>query len=276
MSSSRRLLLCPAVALVAALAACSGGAPEAEAPTSAAPVTSSVSPSPTPTPSPTAVIELSVENFEDTLAAAYADVRSYAFAMTGPMDEGVEGDLTMSGVARMGADGTPEIGMTAVIPGTGTLELRIVSSVWYMSMGEATAGKFIVVDPTDPDGPAAGFGDVINAMDPGGAIAGATVLSVAPSGRPEVLDGVLCQRFEVVVDGSTAASDATAQTDVPPRATLLYWVGADALVRKVSADEANGGPFEITFSKWGEPVDLQAPGSDQIITLDDLGTLDTE
>lgn len=278
MMRSRRLLLgSSVVALAAGLAACGTSAPSAAAPTSQAPATSAA-PSPSPTPTPTGVIELTADTFVGALTKAQASLP----AMSATFDMAVTSagtTMTATGALRATAGATPEMAMTMTVPGSATgIDMRLVGGVFYMNMGEVTGGMFVAVDPSDPSIGIPMPTDVdpaSSAKDLQGAI-----LSVTKVGEPpQQVGGALTQAFDVVVDlskvtGTTrqtlddALKQATAAgATLPPMLTYHYWIDADGLVRRVAYD-ALGTSTQMTFSGWGEPVDIQAPKADQIANLD--------
>lgn len=284
MSSPRRLLLCsPAVALVAVLAACGGSSPEAQPPTSAAPVATSQAPAPSPTPTPEGV-ELTAENFASTIAAAQTGLAATSARFT--MVIGTAGQtMNATGAMRAAADGSPEMQISMAVAEGTTIDMRLVGGQMYMSMGELTGGKFVQLDPSDPS---LGI-DMPTDVDPAQDAKDleAAIQSVTKVGAPEVIGGVQAQAYDVVVDLSkvtgaskeqldeAAAEVASTGVTLPTTMTYHYWVSADGLVRRI-AYELLGTSSTMTFEGWGEPVDIQAPLADQITTLDDMAALDTE
>lgn len=284
MSLPHRLLLsCPAIALVATLAACGGGAtPQAGGPTTPAAAVTSAAPAPAPTPTP-ADVELTKENWVATITAAQSalDTVSCRFTMT----IGAAGQqIDATGAMRAAADGSPEMQMTMAIPGTGTVDMRLVGGLMYMSMGDLTGGMFVQMDPNDPSLGMEMPQDLDPAQDAAD-LAGA-VLSVHKVGEPETVGGTQAQAYDVVVDLSKVSGASKEQLDsliaeaqtggvsVPPMVTYHFWVDADGLVRQMSY-ELMGSSSTVTFDGWGEPVDIQVPSADQIITMDDLAALQT-
>jgi hypothetical protein len=273
----RRLVLgISVVVLVVGLAGCGGRAsPQAGGPTNGAPATTAV-PSPTPTPTPT-VIDLTKDTFIDAITQASASLPT--MSATFEMVTTTAGrTVTATGAMRAAADGTPEAAITMTVPGVTTaIDMRLVGGVVYMNMGQVTGGMFVAVDPNDsttgipvPRGydPASDAKDIADA-----------VVSVTKVGGPEVVGGVPTQAFDVVVDlskvtGTTretldeAVRQATAAgATLPPQLTYRYWVDARGLVRRVS-HEVLGASTQMTFTGWGEPVDIQAPPADQIANID--------
>lgn len=277
MSLTRRLVLGSSVVVLAVgLAGCGGqGSPQAGGSSSGAPATTAA-PSPTPTPTP-AVIELTADTFVSTITQASAALP--AMSATFEMVTTAQGQtVTATGSMRAAADGTPEMAMTMTVPGVTTpIDMRMVGGVVYMNMGQVTGGMFVAVDPNDSStgipmpknfDPAADAKDIANA-----------VVSVTKVGAPEVVGGVPTQAFDVVVDLSKVTGTtrqtldgagqqaAAAGATMPAQITYHYWIDAKGLVRRVS-DEVLGASTQMTFTRWGEPVDIQAPPADKIANVD--------
>jgi lipoprotein LprG len=185
---------------------------------------------------------------------------------------------TASGVIRYG-DGAQDIAMTMEVPGTGTIEFMMVGGVVYMQMPELTGDKFLQIDPADTSNPLSqSFAGMEDQFDPTGTLAGLgdAVTSFEKVGEPQEVGGALAQEYTVVVD-SAALSDtsvaeelAAAGTTLPPQLTYSYWIDADDQMRRVTTDVA-GVTTEVTFSGWGEPVEITAPTADQIADMSSLG-----
>jgi len=271
MRSSRRLLAVPAaVTLAWALAACGGGA---------APAAEGLSPAPVETTSEAAApetpetAEITAANFVETIAGAQQSAGSYDFTMT--MSAAGQ---TISATGSAQLTDTPEVAMSMEYPGAGSMEMRLVDSVMYMNMGEATGGKFLQIDPTDPSNPlSASFSEMTGDLDPTKGMAGqqAAIVSVEKAGEPEQLDGVAAQPYQVVIDPSKIegpqrdAIDQAAAAGVALPATFEYtfWIGPDGLARKMAFDLL-GSQTEMTFSNWGAGAPIVAPTADQITTED--------
>lgn len=276
MPLSRRLLLGSSVVLLAAALAGCGTAAPAAGPASQVPSTTAA-PSPSPTPTPTGVIELTADTFVGTLTKAQASLA----AMSARFDMEVASagaTITATGAVRAAVGSAPEMAMTMTVPGMATgIDMRMVGGVVYMNMGEVTGGLFVAVDPSDPSIAVPMPTDVdpaSSAKDLAGAI-----VSVTKVGEPEQVGGALTQAFDVVVDlskvtgttrqtldGALKQASSTGAT-LPPMLTYHYWIAADGLVRRFAYD-AFGASTQMTFSGWGEPVDIQAPRADQIANLD--------
>jgi hypothetical protein len=183
-----------------------------------------------------------------------------------------EQSMSASGVLRYG-DATQEIAMTIDSPDAGgTVELRVVGGMIYMSMAELTEGKFVQIDPADTSNPlAAAFAPMMSQMDPTAQLSTyeGAILSFEKSGEPEEVGGALAQPYEMTIDSAKvlAAMGGTADAaGVPAELVSTYWVDADDLIRRVQSESA-GSTVDMTMSGWGDPVEIVAPTADQLTEL---------
>lgn len=218
--------------------------------------------------------DLTTDDFVERVTAAAQAAGSVSMEMT-TVTAGVT--ETMSGSVRY-ADGAQDAIMRGEVPDLGTLEVRMVDGTVYMAMGELTQGKFLQIDPDDPSNPLGGsVGSLEQEFDPTGTLSGLdeAIVSVEKSGEPEEVGGALAQAYTVVVESSVLPADMTeslaalGQT-LPPELTYTYWVDADDLMRRVTAEVA-GATNDTTFSGWGDPVEITAPPADQITDASALG-----
>lgn len=273
MRRSRRLLAAPAtVVLLGALAACGGSASGASAGS--------------PTLEPTAVaeepqvevVDLTPADLVEAIAATGRAGATYDFTMT---TVGQFLELQAGGSARVDDAGETSIAMVMSSPQTGDAELRLVDGLVYLSLGEATQGKFLQIDPNDPSDPLAPLaGDLADQADPtkGMAKTEAAIIGMTKSGEPRQMDGVLAQPYEVVMDLAKLPPEAragfaeaeAAGVPLPPTLTYVYWIGPDNLIRMLSVDLA-GTSTELTFMNWGDGAPVSVPSADQITTEAPIG-----
>jgi hypothetical protein len=180
--------------------------------------------------------------------------------------------ITMNMTSDVVFTGTSQ-NMRATVDMQGTaLDMVVVDGIVYMSMGELTGGKFIKVDPSDPNDPmASSFAGLDSQLDPTASIKtlDGAIVSVDKSGDPVELDGVQAQPYTVVVDtakmNNPAMSEVPAGT-LPAQISYTYWVGEDDLMRKV-AMEMDGTTLEMLMTGWGTPLEILAPSADQITDM---------
>jgi hypothetical protein len=186
-----------------------------------------------------------------------------------------EGDVE---VGKDVADTAMRMTMSTGSSGPGKISMVIVDNTLYMNLGQMTQDKFAKVDLDDEDNAIAKqFGSITDQLDPSKQLAQFkdAVTSFEKSGSPQKIDGVEAQPYEVVLDTSKIAAlselSGGATAGVPKTLTYTMFVDSDNLLRRVQADVA-GSTVEATYSKWGEPVDVEAPQAGEVSDLD-LGSM---
>lgn len=213
--------------------------------------------------------DLTAEDFVDRVTAAAQAAGTVSLAMqTTAMDVTTEAN----GVVRYVDGGTQEMSMVTTVPEMGTMDMRVVGGLVYLSMGELTGGKFLQIDPSDSSDPmAAQFEGMAGQLDPTGALSGLrdAIRSVEKGGEPEEVGGALAQPYTVTVDTAAALASQpealAAGASLPPELTYTYWIDADDLMRRMVSDLPTG-TIDATFTGWGEPVEITAPSADEITT----------
>jgi hypothetical protein len=151
--------------------------------------------------------------------------------------------------------------------GGGTVELRVVDRVAYLSMPPMTPeGKFVEVRPGDPDSPLAGMAGKMH-VDPRDSVkAFRTGLREVTFVGVESVDGEELEHYRITVDVRAAAK----AQGMPPMAgapkTVDYdmWLDGDALMRRMELD-MSGVTIEMQLSAWGEPVTIEAPARKDVV-----------
>jgi lipoprotein LprG len=240
----RRRIGVPLVALVLLLAGC-GARPEGPATAQSA--------------------DLTVANFASTVGEAQqqartAHIESDILAMGRHVEvsgdvSGVRGDvafdLTMSG---------------EMMPGDARMIL--VDQVLYLRVPGLTPGrKFFRLDIDHSDHPAARMLDQlldqVRRLDPAQAAkAFEAVVELDKVGTGQV-DGVETTRYAVTVDTRKALRAMNMDGMVPPGRlprTMAFdvWLDSDNLMRRLRIS-VHDVTTTVTFSQWGEPVDITAP-----------------
>jgi isopentenyl-diphosphate delta-isomerase len=77
-----------------------------------------------------------------------------------------------------------------------------------------------------------------------------------------IVENEICPVHIAVIDGAPLAN--------PAEVAEWTWIDADDLMRRVTTEVA-GATTEVTFSGWGEPVEITAPTPDQIADMSSLG-----
>jgi hypothetical protein len=205
---------------------------------------------------------------------------------TGPLKAGsAHMTMTMDGAMALTAEGDvsyqdsgPEMSMRMNMPqmGSGKMELRLVDGILYMTIPTLTpAGKFLRIDPQDKSNPLTkSFGSLSDSMDPLASIAAmkTAVRDVTYVGSEKV-DGVDTDRYKVTVDTAamTKAMKQKSVAGMPKTLTYDMWLDSDDLLRRMQF-ELSGQKVDMTMSKWGEPVSIQAPPAAKVVDASSLGT----
>ncbi|WP_153011702.1 hypothetical protein [Serinicoccus chungangensis] len=93
----------------------------------------------------------------------------------------------------------------------------------------------------------------------------------------EDVDGTEMGHYQVTVDPQAIAEaggeDAAAMTQAVGDELVTYdvWLDDDNLMRQLSF-ELEGMTAEMMMDNWGEPQEIEAPASDQVMDMEDLGT----
>ncbi|GAB6986641.1 hypothetical protein [Nocardioides pyridinolyticus] len=202
--------------------------------------------------------------------------------VTMTMSLGSSGEMTAEGDLDYTTD-PPNVAMTMSSPlGGGDMDIRLVDGIVYVSMGQVTRGKFIEIDPADPQGPLAGMGldGMVDQMDPGKALQNleGSISTVVYVGEEDDLD-----HYEITVDPQQMldqmGSDLppAAESEVPDSLTYDLWLDDEGRFSKLSMDEfplgGTSGSMEMTVSGWGEEVDIEAPAPSEITEMPELGSM---
>lgn len=202
------------------------------------------------------------------------------------MDLGSSGAMTMQGDVDYTST-PPSMAMTMKLPAgagvAGSVDVRFVDGIFYMSMGELTQGKFWKIDPSDPKGPfaAMGLGTMMDQLDPAKAM---TAMEDGISSVVYVGDEDGLGHYRMTVDlqkgmqalGSQLPKELTSQ--MPKTLSYDVWLDDQGRFSKMRMDDLPVGPgakgsMEMTLTGWGEDVDIEAPPADQVTTMPDFGSM---
>lgn len=213
-------------------------------------------------------IALTEHTFHERLTTAQADAGSAHVEMT----MGVRGQaITASGDIEAGKTAADSsLAMVMDIGSMGSLDMRLVDEVIYMNFGTMTQNKFVKLDLTDASNPIAKqYGQIVEQMDPSRQmeLLGEAVKSFEKHGEPEQIDGVEAQPYVVVLDAAKLPGleglTGSQAAQVPDEITYTVFIGPDDLLRRMTFDAA-GVDMTMDYSKWGEPVDIEAPNPSEV------------
>ncbi|PWD51666.1 hypothetical protein C8046_14455 [Serinibacter arcticus] len=260
-------------ALALTLAACGGGGDDSTESPSASETTSSATSEPTESASETASDDATSEAPSgDAVTAQFVDryaggIEKMMTTATFTMDI-VSAGTTMTATGAM--DNTtqpPNLTMDMEVPGAGTVTSLIVDGEQYVSMG-AAGGGWMRIDPAAMEG----MGVPAN-TDPLQQLRAfqQSITSVEELGSEDV-EGSPATHYVVTVDTSTM--EAAAAAGLPATLTYDLWLDEEGrTVKMVNEVEASGMTVNtsMTFTSFGEPVEITAPPADQITEMPDMG-----
>ena len=218
--------------------------------------------------------DLDAESFFTTLIEAQEKAGSAHAEMTvavGGQSIKADGDAEFG---KNFADTSMSMDVDMGSAGPATMKMVLVDGVFYMNLGQMTKGKYAKIDLTDEDNPVGKqFGQLAEQMDPSKQLEQFknAVTSFKKKGEPTKLDGVDAQPYEIVLDTSKldALSDLPggAGANIPKTITYVMYLGSDDLLRRMEFDIA-GTKMTMDYSKWGEPVDVEAPPASEVTDQD--------
>jgi hypothetical protein len=188
-----------------------------------------------------------------------------AMRLTGSLSVTAEGD-----VSYRAADPRMRMTMTLGRLGPGRIELRFVRGIVYVMVPRATpAGKFLRIDPKDPTSPLGrSLGNLPALLDPMTSFHAmkAGIRSVRYVGRGDV-DGVPTDHYLVTVRSAPLLKGTGTRSvpGTPPTLTYDMWLDDSNLLRRMRFVLA-GQRTEMTMSRWGEPVHVEAPPASQVVS----------
>lgn len=207
-------------------------------------------------------------------AAAMKAKKTYTFT-------GDAAGASMSGQMRVDGDGTA-VSIKTTVQGA-KVSMILVDGVMFMSgFPNLPAGKtFVKVDPEGDDPMSRMMGPALSKMaesaDPMSSLTGLEGLKAEVI---EVKDGTMTYEVTVPVDQQLAMAkerlEEMGMTDTPLPAsamkplTVRQTIGADDLPTRTELVGGADLTMNLTYSGWGEPVDVVAPPADEVATFADV------
>ena len=190
------------------------------------------------------------------------------------MSMGTTGTLTGEGDVDYSSD-SPAMQMTMktdMTGASGSIEMRLVDGVMYMTIPGMAGGKFVKFDLNDPSSP---FGSLATQLDPQEAFKSfeAGIKSVTYVGAEDGLD-----HYQVTVDtkkmlakmGQTGSAASAA--GMPATLTYDAWLDSEDRVNKMEIDLGKTGTMDMTLSDFGQDVSVEAPPSSQVTQMPGMGS----
>lgn len=185
-----------------------------------------------------------------------------------------EGDIDRTG-------DSPAAAMTMDLPmAGGQADIRLVDKVMYLKMGQLTGGKFWKLDLDDPHSPFSSFGSQLDPESSFRSLAKG-LAKVRYVGQEEVggqrLDhyraSIDTQKIADRLQGMVGSGASIPKGALPGRMQYDVWLDSQGRPTKVTTQMGQAGSMTMTMSDWGAPVDIQAPPSDQVTPMPDLGSM---
>lgn len=221
--------------------------------------------------------ELTKDNFVERLSAAQLKAGSSHMEMTmslGATEAVVSGDMLVSE--------KPEDVKAAMTMDMGQMkmDIRMIGTVMYMNMGQLSGGKFFKLDLNDSDNPLTQqYGSMTEQLDPSEQLEKfrAGLVEFDHQGDGGTVDGVETSKIRLVLDTKKTLDLSGEDADnlgakMPETLEYTLFVGEDDLMRKMEID-LGGMPSTIEWSKWGEPVEVEAPAESEITDTPTLGAI---
>lgn len=270
--SARRLVAATAAtAAVVALSGCNNSDDTAaEKPPASAAASDAASAASTPSATPedggATGTSMTGQQFADLLKTALDKATTARVTM----------DLGGLGSGKGDADYTktpPELAMTLAMQAMGgTVEIRLVGGTMYLK-GSTFGDQWVSIPLDDPSSPLGALGGSLDLTKQLQAFADA--VETATDEGTEDVAGESLHHYTTTVDtkklGESMPGAGSSAGQLPDKTTADWWFDGDGLIRKFSSDIA-GTSVTMTLSDWGTDVDIEAPPSDQVITLPGSGT----
>lgn len=218
---------------------------------------------------------LTADNFASSVSDAQSDARSTHMELSmDVMGQQIDG----SGDIEVPESEDPKdakMSMSLEIPTMGELEMRLVDGIAYIKMGSMTQDKFVEMDLTSGNNQ---LGKSLDQMtqqaDPNAMVEqlAGSLKDFEKTDETEEIDGVETTKYVLTIDGRKiggmmSGSAMSGAADMPKEVTADVWIGDDDLLRKMTMEmETAGTPvnLEMTFTDWGDPVEVEAPSDDEI------------
>lgn len=225
--------------------------------------------------------QLTQANFSSSTSDAQMEAESVHLEAEGAMQGE---DVTMSGDMAFGETlEETSFSLTMSAPSFGEdLSMLLVEGIMYLPEGQGS-DKYMKIDLTDDSNPmGALFAQIFSQADPTAATRSFEgAIDDFKSVGSEEIDGVATTQYEVTVDTQKVMAEIMGEDlmkmaqsqggGLPKTLTYDFWVGDDDQLPRRMAVDMMGSSMTMDFTKWGEPVDVQAPPESQISDKDPFG-----
>ena len=260
--------------LAAALSACSGGEPAAQAEATDASVAEAGAEPAENLEELTTIIEAAQKTATSAhMEMTYGGEAAETAGMTGST---TTADFSI-GESKKPADMTMQMSMSMMDM---EFDMRMVDGIMYMNMGELSQGKFIEM-PLEELKKEPGLASTLESMESWDVAAQAdemkdAVTSFEHTGS-ETVDGVDVEVYTMTVDPAklkdgAAGVDAEMAKQVGEM-TVVYKIDPEGLPLEADiAMDVQGKEMtmDTSFSKWGEPVTVEAPPKNEVVPYSEI------
>lgn len=155
--------------------------------------------------------------------------------------------------------------------GAQKIDMFLVESAFYMNMGAMTQDKYVKISPDDSNPLAAQMSSILAQSNTVNQMknASAAVKDFTVAGAEKV-DGADTTHYALTLDTKKllAAQGAQAAQTAQIGDTITYdmYVDSKDLIRRAVMNVGTA-KTTIEYSKWGEPVTIEAPAADQLIEM---------
>lgn len=215
-----------------------------------------------------AAAPLTKGDFGDRIYAAFKDAGTLSF------------EITQTGTASSKGSGEADISgdqvasrVTQEVQGAGTVEAIVLDGLFYIKSAQISGEKWLKVDPRAKDGLGALVGSLGGNSDPAKLLQVMNKASAVTDEGTEEVGGVETTKYHVVLPreafAETLGDNPQITQLLPANVEFDMWVDADDLVRKQVSELTVGGQktaSTITYSGFGEPVDIEAPPASETTT----------
>lgn len=229
---------------------------------------SDTDPSAEPSDSPTVDAQVQNEEF-DRMRAALAGVDSVRFTLTQDRDDSSQSvEITLGGLSGADEDLVAQMVMRS---GETEQESLVTDGRQFLrgDFAEVDLGGRWVETPIDEESLAE-----LRATTPRTFIEelGDAVIAFEPEGDREEIDGEPTQPYAVTLDPDRLSVFLPESSEESGTPTGTFWIGDDGLPRRFIGRDA-GGDYVFEFSRWDEPVDIQPPAPEDVLTEDEVRDL---
>lgn len=216
----------------------------------------------------TAAEPLTKADFGDRIYAAFQEAGTLSFTL----EQGGAAEATGSGEADLSGEQVASRVTTEGV-GIGKVEAIVLDGLFYVKSAQISGDKWLKIDPRAKSGFGALVGSLGGNSDPSKLLEVMNQASEVTAEGQEEVGGVETTKYHVVLPreafAATLGDNPQVTQMLPKQVEFDMWVDADDLVRKQVSELTVGQQktsSTITYSGFGEPVEIEAPPASQTTT----------